>query len=327
MALAEKVEALVARVGYRPLHGMVLVSGVDGAAAATQQQQQQQQQQHTAYCSGGFGGFGGSPRRIVLPGSLLARATDEEVCALVARALGCWRMSHAAQAFVAAQLHAAAMFAAFDALVARRGPLASGGCMFASFGFASRPTMVGLLLFLTAVWVPLGKALSLARVAHARRNAFGADAFAARLGYSAALQRALVKVHAEALCGGGDDGGVVGGGGGGREEDYLNLAPDGWYSSYRFSRPTLVERVGAIGAGATGGRAPAEKEGGAGEEGEPKEEAKEKEDGGAKKKRKNKKKKEKQGGSTGVESRDRAQDEGEDSKAAKEADDTKLKRA
>jgi hypothetical protein len=53
MALAEKVEALVARVGYRPLHGMVLVSGVDGAAAATQQQQQQQQQQEGNQSSGG----------------------------------------------------------------------------------------------------------------------------------------------------------------------------------------------------------------------------------------------------------------------------------
>ena len=339
VALAEQVEALAARVGYQPLHGMVLVAGGDGAAAAAQQQQQQQQQQQhgargdddAAYCSGGFSG---SARRIVLSGSLLARATDEEVCALVARALGHWRLSHAAQSFGAAQLHAAAMLAAFDALVARRGPLASGGCVFASFGFASRPPMVGLLLFLSAVWAPIGKALSLARVALARRHAFGADAFAARLGYGAALQRALVKVHAEALCGGGGDGG------GAREEDYayLNLAPDGWYSACRFSRPTLVERIGAIGAigatGATGGRAPAEKGGGAGEEGKPEEEAKEQEqeDGGAKarKRAKRKKKKEKQGGSqlTDVESRDRApEEEGEGSKTAGEADDTKLKRA
>ena len=201
--LHSKIAALAARVEY-PLRAVFVVDGSTRSSHSN------------AYCFG----FG-SNKRVVLYDTLLEQATDDEVCAIVAHELGHWALGHTLQGFIVTQAYLGAMLFAFDTVAS--GPHAAD--MFASFGFAARPTLIGLLLFLTTVWAPLDKVISFALTINSRRHEFQADAFSARIGFAAPLQSGLVKIHVENLS---------------------NLAPDSWYSAYHFSHPPLVERLGAI---------------------------------------------------------------------------------
>ena len=58
-----------------------------------------------------------------------------------------------------------------------------------------------------------------------RQFEFEADRFARKLGYGRQLRSGLIKVQLENLG---------------------NMNPDPWYSTYHYSHPPLVERLGAL---------------------------------------------------------------------------------
>ena len=99
--------------------------------------------------------------------------------------------------------------------------------LFASFGFAteSKPIVIGLLLFSSAMWAPVEAVLSFLVTWNTRKNEFQADAFAVKLGRGTALQSGLVKIATENLS---------------------NLNPDHLYSAMHYSHPPLGERLAAV---------------------------------------------------------------------------------
>lgn len=105
--------------------------------------------------------------------------------------------------------------------------------MYAAFGFRAGaegpteqpPVLVGLLLFASLAFEPLGPLLSFASSALSRRFEYQADAYAQGLGYSGLLQSALVKLHVENLG---------------------SLRVDPLYSAYAYSHPPLAERLAAL---------------------------------------------------------------------------------
>lgn len=92
--------------------------------------------------------------------------------------------------------------------------------LYASFGFASKPTLIGLFLFFQAIWSPIDKVLSVLITVWTRHNEFEADAYATDLGYAEDLGRGLVKLGVENLS---------------------NPNPDRLYSWYHYSHPPLAE--------------------------------------------------------------------------------------
>ena len=132
--------------------------------------------------------------------------------------MGHWKMWHTVQGFVLGNVYMLLMFYCF-------GRSMGNATLFASFGFASQPTIIGLMLFSQTLWAPVDKVLSFASNCKTRRDEFQADAFSVGLGYGAALQRGLTKISLKSLG---------------------NMVPDAWYSVYHFTHPPLVERLGAI---------------------------------------------------------------------------------
>lgn len=96
----------------------------------------------------------------------------------------------------------------------------SNGDLYASFGFSSRPTLMGLFLFFQAIWSPIDKVLSVLTTMYIRHNEFEADAYAVDLGYAEDLGRGLVKLQVENLS---------------------NPNPDKLFSWWNYSHPPLAE--------------------------------------------------------------------------------------
>lgn len=159
-------------------------------------------------------------KRIVLYDTLLAQANDREIVAILGHEMGHWKMWHTIQGFVFQQVYLFIAFYAFGQTLGERG-------LYASFGFATQPTFVGLSLFFSVVWSPVDKMLSFWLTRHTRHNEFEADAFSVKLGYGQELKSGLTKISIENLS---------------------NMNPDAWYSSYHYSHPPLVERLAAIDA-------------------------------------------------------------------------------
>lgn len=94
--------------------------------------------------------------------------------------------------------------------------------LYASFGFASKPTLIGLFLFFQSIWSPIDKVLSVLITVWTRHNEFEADAYATDLGYAEDLSRGLVKLGLENLS---------------------NPNPDPVYSFVHYSHPSLTQCV------------------------------------------------------------------------------------
>lgn len=166
-------------------------------------------------------GFGNN-KRIVLFDTLMEQVHDDEILAILGHELGHWKLGHTLSNFVITQLYSGAAFYAFSLTYGSED-------LYAAFGFNNperpTPTIIALLLFFQTMWAPVDKILSFMLTVFSRYNEFAADKFSVDLNMSKKLQSGLCKIHLENLGA---------------------MAPDPLYSTYHYSHPPLVERLGAM---------------------------------------------------------------------------------
>jgi STE24 endopeptidase len=90
---------------------------------------------------------------------------------------------------------------------------------------STKPTIIGLMLFLSTLWAPVDKMLSFVLTLNTRRNEFQADQYSVNLNYGPLLKMGLVKMSIE---------------------NRSTLDPDPLYSLYHYSHPPLIQRLSAI---------------------------------------------------------------------------------
>lgn len=168
-ALAERVEALLARCGFTS-KGLFVMDG----------------SKRSSHGNAYFTGFGAA-KRIVLFDTLLSRLAPTEVEAVLAHELGHFRHHHVWKRVMM-------LFGASLGLLWLLGRLIGEGWFYAGLNVQDRDTAMALLLFVlvmptfTFFLQPLASRLS-------RRHEFEADAYAATHSSAAELVKALVKLY------------------------------------------------------------------------------------------------------------------------------------
>jgi len=157
-------------------------------------------------------------KRIVLYDTLLKQMNNSEVLAVLGHELGHWKMNHVVKMMVISNIDTFISFFLF-------GQFMYWDRMYTDFGFSSKPTLIGLLIFFQFILSPINHVLSFLMNILSRKHEFQADAFAKKLGYSKELSSGLIKLNVENLG---------------------NMNPDSWYSTYHYSHPPLLERLKAI---------------------------------------------------------------------------------
>jgi STE24 endopeptidase len=168
-ALASRIEALLARCGFRSSGLFVM----DGSKRSTH---------GNAY----FTGFGAA-KRIVFFDTLLSRLAPGEVEAVLAHELGHYRRYHVWKRI-------ALLFALSLALLWVLGQLAAESWFYEGLGVTTQSTASALLLFFLVAPV-FGFFLQPLTSLYSRKHEFEADAYAASHASAADLVRALVKLY------------------------------------------------------------------------------------------------------------------------------------
>ena len=168
-ALAERIESLLARCGFRS-SGLYVMDG----------------SKRSSHGNAYFTGFGAA-KRIVFFDTLLARLDPGEVEAVLAHELGHFKRHHVWK-------RVAVLFAASFALLWVLGRLIGEAWFYAGLNVTTQSTATALLLFVLVTPVFtffLQPLMSL----HARRHEFEADAYAASHSSATELVQALVKLY------------------------------------------------------------------------------------------------------------------------------------
>jgi STE24 endopeptidase len=168
-ALAERIESLLARCGFRS-SGLYVMDG----------------SKRSSHGNAYFTGFGAA-KRIVFFDTLLARLAPGEIEAVLAHELGHFKRHHVWKRI-------AVLFAASFALLWVLGRLIGETWFYAGLNVATQSTATALLLFVLVTPVFtffLHPLVSL----HSRRHEFEADSYAASHASAAELVRALVKLY------------------------------------------------------------------------------------------------------------------------------------
>ncbi len=168
-ALAERVEQLLARCGFRS-SGLYVMDG----------------SKRSAHGNAYFTGFGAA-KRIVFFDTLLARLAPAEVEAVLAHELGHYRRHHVWKRI-------ALLFAASAALLWVLGQVIDRPWFYEGLGVEMRTTATALVLFFLVVPVFTFFLEPLASL-YSRRHEFEADAYAASHSSAPDLVRALVKLY------------------------------------------------------------------------------------------------------------------------------------
>jgi STE24 endopeptidase len=168
-ALADRIEALLARCGFRS-GGLFVMDG----------------SRRSSHGNAYFTGFG-TAKRIVFFDTLLARLAPEEIEAVLAHELGHFRRRHVWKRI-------AWLFAASFALLWLLGRLAGHAWFYEGLGVSAPSTAAALLLFFLVVPVFTFLLQPLASL-YSRRHEFDADAYAASHASTAHLVRALVRLY------------------------------------------------------------------------------------------------------------------------------------
>jgi STE24 endopeptidase len=136
---------------------------------------------------------------------------------VIAHELGHWKLSHTTYSFLAMQVLTLLQFGGYTFV-------RNSSDLFRSFGFTSKPVLIGLILFQHTI-MPLQHLVSFCLNLVSRAFEFQADAFARKLGYAVPLRAGLIKLQ---------------------EENLSAMNTDPWYSAYHYSHPPLVERLQAL---------------------------------------------------------------------------------
>ncbi|KAI9356545.1 peptidase family M48-domain-containing protein [Zopfochytrium polystomum] len=198
-ALRQKIEKLAKSVNF-PLAKIFVIDGSKRSSHSN------------AYFFGFF-----KQKRIVLYDTLLEHSNHEEICAVLAHELGHWKKSHIYKMLGVSQFQIFVMFYLFSHFIKSK-PL------YEAFGFSDTPIIVGLILF-SFLYQPADSLMSFVGNVLSRKHEFEADAFAKKLGHTATLVSALIKLNTK---------------------NRGNLNPDKLYSAWHYSHPPLVERLAAI---------------------------------------------------------------------------------
>lgn len=144
---------------------------------------------------------------------------NEEVLAVLAHELGHWKLSHNLKNLVIGQVNTLLSFMVF-------GLLMNNEHLFIAFGFVDcRPTLIGLVIIFQFIFSPYNELLSFVLTVLSRHFEFEADRFAKNLGFAVKLRSALVKLN----------------------KDNLGFPLSDWlYSTWHYSHPPLLERLGAL---------------------------------------------------------------------------------
>eukprot|EP00808_Paulinella_micropora_P025824 g38423.t1 len=143
--------------------------------------------------------------------------TQEEVVAILGHELGHWKKNHTLKMMAVTQLHLLVTFWCF-------GRVMHDPDLFQAFGFQTRATLIGLLLFVF-LFSPMDHLTGFLMHILSRKFEFEADHFAVKLGYNLSLSSGLIKLQ---------------------KSNKSNMNPDPLYCSYHFSHPPLVERLAHI---------------------------------------------------------------------------------
>lgn len=159
-----------------------------------------------------------------------------------AHELGHWSMNHTLKILGVTQVYMLTMFWLFSFFI-------HNPRLYYDFGFTTKPTLIGFLLF-QYIYAPVDSVIGFLMHVYQRKNeyeagmffyyrsvsfplsltygslCFNLDAFALKLGYAETLRTALIKLSVKNLGG-------------------FNVDP--WYSAWNRSHPSLVERLDALG--------------------------------------------------------------------------------
>jgi len=157
-------------------------------------------------------------KRIVLFDTLIKQMDIPEMVAVLGHELGHWKMSHVIKMFAISQVQIFVSFFLF-------GQVVNSDLMYQEFGFDTKPTLIGLMLFFSCIMTPIDHVLSFLMNILSRKFEFQADAFSKDLGYALPLRTGLIKLNIENLG---------------------NMNPDSLYSNYHYSHPPVMERLKAL---------------------------------------------------------------------------------
>lgn len=163
-----------------------------------------------------FTGFG-PKKRIVLFDTLIEKLTTEEIVAVLSHEIGHNKHKHIVKSICLSALTSLIMFAIFGYLV-------SSPELSQAMGGSQPSFHLGMFAFMM-LYTPISLILGILTSVLSRKNEYEADAFAANHGLGDALCSALKKISSEALS---------------------NLQPHPAYVFFKYSHPTLLQRIRKI---------------------------------------------------------------------------------
>ncbi|CBK20191.2 CaaX prenyl protease [Blastocystis hominis] len=171
-SLSEQIQNLASRVGFR----VNRVQLIDSSRRTG----------HSNAAAYGLFGVNG----ILIADTLLTQLSEREILAVLGHELGHWRFAHTYRMLAVNSLVMLAMIESFSLF-------AHNQAVFASFGFADMPTLMGFVLFMECIWSAVEEICDSVVNVVSRRQEDQADAFATELGYGKELKTALVKLNVE----------------------------------------------------------------------------------------------------------------------------------
>ena len=127
-------------------------------------------------------------KRIVLYDTLIQQLTEEEIVSVLAHELGHWKMYHTMQGeessiftsnrdtsnqlsvilIIGFIITGVQMLVIYFLL----GQFLNNDALYHAFGFSSKPTIIGVTLFLSCVWSPVSKVIGFLMNMYSRKNEF-----------------------------------------------------------------------------------------------------------------------------------------------------------